>query len=400
MLDLSLHLLLYENLMRSSGNQDQSPTGRYVASVLQQQGLQSQDSRTRSERADWFIHELSRNVQTSTDGGFRYRFTPEMANRFRESFVRNNQSVYESLKGSGFNLQVESYTMTQGPSMTAAGEAQKRFELNRLLAIERQKNFPHLAMLNLTNATGGALTPEMARVFLEGGMIMAHQIMTEPLRTGILLYDVPNAILRNNYVPYNPYLAAYLQGTITWLEASAHIGLDGLGTALTLAPFAKNLAQLRKMSAPAAASPYAHLRPGWTKHIDSVVDDLVASGRPKTVVLGEGGQGKIRSFVNREPSKMTEFLEMRPNSLDYTAQAKAGTLTPAMEAETLDFNLLMIERLQQRGFTFKVIGVDSSAAAKSSWLKAELEVLERLGTKWEVIPPTRVDEVLKLPKWR
>ncbi|VTR97002.1 unnamed protein product [Tuwongella immobilis] len=290
--------------------------------------------------------------------------------------------------------------MTQGPSMTAAGEAQKRFELNRLLAIERQKNFPHLAMLNLTNATGGALTPEMARVFLEGGMIMAHQIMTEPLRTGILLYDVPNAILRNNYVPYNPYLAAYLQGTITWLEASAHIGLDGLGTALTLAPFAKNLAQLRKMSAPAAASPYAHLRPGWTKHIDSVVDDLVASGRPKTVVLGEGGQGKIRSFVNREPSKMTEFLEMRPNSLDYTAQAKAGTLTPAMEAETLDFNLLMIERLQQRGFTFKVIGVDSSAAAKSSWLKAELEVLERLGTKWEVIPPTRVDEVLKLPKWR
>src|SRR6185312_13473614 len=152
--------------------------------------------------------------------------------------------------------------------------------------------------------------------------------------------------------------------------------------------------------APAAASPYAHLRPGWSKHIDSVVDDLVASGRPKTVVLGEGGQGKIRSFVNREPNKMTEFLEMRPNSLDYTAQAKAGTLTPAMEAETLDFNLLMIERLQQRGFTFKVIGVDSSAAAKSSWLKAELEVLERLGTKWEVIPPTRVDEVLKLPKWR
>ena len=102
-------------------------------------------------------------------------------------------------------------------------------------------------------------------------------------------------------------------------------------------------------NAPAAASPYAHLRPGWTNHIDSVVDGLVASGRPKTVVLGEGGQGKIRSFVNREPNKMTEFLEMRPNSLDYTAQAKAGTLTPAMEAETLDFNLLMIERLQQGG---------------------------------------------------
>ncbi|VTR97028.1 unnamed protein product [Tuwongella immobilis] len=142
--------------------------------------------------------------------------------------------------------------MTQGPSMTAAGEAQKRFEVNRLLAIERQKNFPHLAMLNLTNATGGVLTPEMARVFLEGGMEMAHQIMTESLRTGILLYDVPNAIFRNNYVPYNPYLAAYLQGTTTWLEASAHIGLDGLGTALTVAPFVKNLAQLRKMSAPAA----------------------------------------------------------------------------------------------------------------------------------------------------
>ncbi len=138
----------------------------------------------------------------------------------------------------------------------------------------------------------------------------------------------------------------------------------------------------------------------WTGHIDSVVDDLVASGRPKTIVLGEGGQGSIRSFVNREPSKMTEFLEMRPNSLDYTAAAKAGTLTPAMEAETLQFNLLMVERLQQRGFTFKVIGVESSQSATSTWLRAELEVLERLGVKWEVIPKSQVEDVMKLPKWR
>ena len=190
------------------------------------------------------------------------------------------------------------------------------------------------------------------------------------------------------------------ESTYTAKAAGQHID-DALNRIALIAGIWKAIKSLSEMTnAPAAASPYAHLRPGWTKHIDSVVDDLVASGRPKTVVLGEGGQGKIRSFVNREPAKMTEFLEMRPNSLDYTAQAKAGTLTPAMEAETLDFNLLMIERLQQRGFTFKVIGVDSSAAAKSSWLKAELEVLERLGTKWEVIPPTRVDEVLKLPKWR
>ncbi len=142
------------------------------------------------------------------------------------------------------------------------------------------------------------------------------------------------------------------------------------------------------------------MRPDWIKHIDSVMDAIVASGRPKTVVLGENGQGGIRKFVNREPSKMTEFLEMRPQCLDYSAQAKAGTLTAAMEAETLEFNLLMIERLHERGFTFKFISLQNSAEATSSWLKAELELLERLNVKWEVIPMSRVDEVMQLPKWR
>lgn len=78
---------------------------------------------------------------------------------------------------------------------------------------------------------------------------------------------------------------------------------------------------------------------GWGKHIDSIVDDLVASGRPKKMVLGEGGQGSIASFVNRDPRKVTKFLEMRPKSLDYTEAFKAGRGTQLMNDETLAFNL-------------------------------------------------------------
>lgn len=138
----------------------------------------------------------------------------------------------------------------------------------------------------------------------------------------------------------------------------------------------------------------------WQQHIDSVVEGLITAGRPKTMVLGEGGQGRIRSFVNREPSRMTEFLEMRPPNLNFSALAKSGTLTPEMEAETLEFNLLMVERLHQRGFSFNVIEVDSSTKAASPWLRAELQVLERLGVKWNVIPRSRVEEVMRLSKWR
>jgi hypothetical protein len=150
----------------------------------------------------------------------------------------------------------------------------------------------------------------------------------------------------------------------------------------------------------AAATGFAHMHAGWLQYIDSVIDTLIASGRPKTIVLGEGGQGSIRSFVNREPSKMTEFLEMRPNSLDYSAHRKAGTFTAAMDAETLEFNLLLIERLHEKGFTFKVLRAESSSAANSPWLKAELQVLERLGVQWDVISQARIDEVMKLAKWR
>jgi hypothetical protein len=155
-------------------------------------------------------------------------------------------------------------------------------------------------------------------------------------------------------------------------------------------------------AADVAPSRFASSHAGWSSHIDGVVDDIVVAGRPKIIVLGEGGQGSIRSFVNREPSRMTEFLEMRPAALDYSVHAKAipPTLTPEMNAETLEFNLLMIERLHQRGFSFKVIGIKNSASANSPWLKAELEVLERLGVKWDVIPISRVEEVLKMPKWR
>jgi len=154
-----------------------------------------------------------------------------------------------------------------------------------------------------------------------------------------------------------------------------------------------------------ASSTYAHLRTNWTKHIDSIVDDLVASGRPKTMVLGapEGGQANIRRFVTKEPSRMSEFLEYRPDSLNYSAHKKAGTFMPAMDDETLEFNLLLIERLHQRGFTFKVIAPESTRAANSTWLQKELKLLKRLGIKYDVIPQNVYEEILNLPdiaKWR
>jgi len=135
----------------------------------------------------------------------------------------------------------------------------------------------------------------------------------------------------------------------------------------------------------------------WINHIDGVVDDIVKSGRRKVMVLGEGGQKYIRSYVNRESSKMTEFIEMRPDSLNYTGKK----CTPEMDAETLDFNLLLIRPLQQKGFSFKVVGVKSSASAGSPWLKKELEVLEELNVKWDVIPRSEFDQVIKTKtKWR
>jgi len=130
------------------------------------------------------------------------------------------------------------------------------------------------------------------------------------------------------------------------------------------------------------------------------VDDLVASGRPKTIILGEGGQGKIASFVNRDPRKVTEFLELRPGSLDYSSAFKAGRGTAAMEAETLEFNLALIRRLHQRGFKFEVLGdISRSSSATSSWLKAEFEVLESLGAGWKTIPQSQIDEIMKLRPW-
>lgn len=130
------------------------------------------------------------------------------------------------------------------------------------------------------------------------------------------------------------------------------------------------------------------------------MDDLVASGRPKTIILGEGGQGKIASFVNRDPRKVTEFLELRPGSLDYSSAFKAGRGTAAMEAETLEFNLALIRRLHQRGFKFEVLGdISRSSSATSSWLKAEFEVLESLGAGWKTIPQSQIDEIMKLRPW-
>ncbi|MHC2071091.1 Calx-beta domain-containing protein [Bremerella sp. T1] len=149
-----------------------------------------------------------------------------------------------------------------------------------------------------------------------------------------------------------------------------------------------------------ARSAFSNLHAGWYRHIDGIVDELVASGRPRTIVLGEGGQGKIASFVNRDPRKVTEFLEMRPRNLDYSDAFKSGKGTAAMEAETLEFNLALIRRLQQQGFTFEVMGdISSSCAATSSWLKAELEVLESLGVRWKTIPQSQIDEVMKLKPW-
>ena len=147
-------------------------------------------------------------------------------------------------------------------------------------------------------------------------------------------------------------------------------------------------------------SAFSPLHASWYKHIDGVVDDLVASGRPKVIVLGEGGQGKIASFVNRDPRKVTEFLELRPKSLDYTNAFKAGRGTEVMEVETLEFNIALIVRLKQRGFQFEVLGdITKSSAAKSAWLRAELEVIESLGGSWKTIPQSRIDEVMKLAPW-
>ncbi|MDY0092591.1 MAG: RHS repeat-associated core domain-containing protein [Candidatus Vecturithrix sp.] len=138
----------------------------------------------------------------------------------------------------------------------------------------------------------------------------------------------------------------------------------------------------------------------WKKHINTVIDDIDAAGRPRTMVLGEGGQGTIRSFVNRDPRRMTEFLEMRPLSLDYQAFVDAGTFTQAMSDETLDFNLMLIRHLHKRGFSFKVLKIARSADATSDWLRAELKVLEGLGVSWDIIPQSHIDNVMKLKKWR
>ena len=142
---------------------------------------------------------------------------------------------------------------------------------------------------------------------------------------------------------------------------------------------------------------FRHMHARWIKQIDDVVESIVTDGRPKVIILGEGGQGKIRSFVNREPSRYSEFVEFRPPKLNYQNRM----ITAVMNSETLEFNLLMIERLHQRGFSFKVIGVGSSADATSIWLRAELQLLERLGVQWGIISKEYFERVIAtMQKWR
>jgi hypothetical protein len=154
------------------------------------------------------------------------------------------------------------------------------------------------------------------------------------------------------------------------------------------------------------ASKYAYKHKEWIEYIDGIVDALATENRPKIMVLGEGGQDTIASYVNRDPRKVTEFLEFRPRSLNYSgaiAEARArGDLAAVrrMEEETLDFNLLLIRRLHSHGFKFEVKGnITSSSQATSTWLRDELRVLESLGARWDIIPQSRVDEVMRLDRW-
>ncbi len=136
----------------------------------------------------------------------------------------------------------------------------------------------------------------------------------------------------------------------------------------------------------------------WVGHINNIVKSFNAQGRTKTMLLGEGGQGGIIRYIKNlnqsAKDRWTEFVELRPESLNFSAENAAKLLgknpSPVVkhyvDKLTLEYNLLLVEQLAKSGFVFKVRGVAKSADATSDWLRAELEVLERLGVKWEVVP--------------
>lgn len=137
----------------------------------------------------------------------------------------------------------------------------------------------------------------------------------------------------------------------------------------------------------------------WSNHIDDVVNDMVATeNRTKIMVLGEG-QGLIAKFVNKDPRRVTEFLDYRPRYLNYSDVPETAIPEHVLD-ETLEFNLFLIYRLHQKGFQFEVKGdFTSSVQATSTWLREELKLLESLNAKWKNILQSEVDRVDQLPKW-
>jgi len=119
-------------------------------------------------------------------------------------------------------------------------------------------------------------------------------------------------------------------------------------------------------------------------------------------------QRVVAPYTNRDPDKSTEFLELIPPELYLEKEvnelkaAKRFDEVARIETMTVEYNVLLIRHLVQLGFTFKVLnGIASSeevSAADNPYLKAELETLEALNVKWNVISEEKTKEVLNIDK--